>query len=208
MVKNYELLGKSIGAILFMVVVLVWTVYSTYSWKLTEVIWKNNIQFEVCDSEIFSRDIWLEKKLEWFFNENDLKVLELKCIEQFPNKRDVVISIEEYSNSFTIWEENTIKENINIPENTILDKSTMDIEFKVTKQNITEWMTFFGYSIWKIQLRDATTRLWTTSENIIQKSYTLDQIYYEGDDTQLIMTNMLWNDIEVSYKINYYIKNY
>ena len=191
-----------------MIVILVWTAYSTYSWKLTEVIWKNNIQFGICDSEIFSRDIGLEKKLEWFFNENDLKVLELKCIEKFPNKRDVVISMEEYSNSFSIWEENTIKENINIPENTILDKSTMEIEFKVTKQNVTEWMTFFWYSLWKIQLRDATTRLWTTSENIIQKSYTLDQIYYEGDDTQLIMTNMLWNDIEVSYKINYYIENY
>ena len=29
-------------------------------------------------------------------------------------------------------------ENINIPENTILDKSTLDIEFKVTKQNVTQ----------------------------------------------------------------------
>jgi hypothetical protein len=69
-------------------------------------------------------------------------------------------------------------------------------------------MTFFGYSLGKIQLRDATTRLWTTHENIIKKSYTLDQIYYEWDDTQLIMTNMLWNDIEVNYQIDYFVENY
>ena len=167
-----------------------------------------SIKFEICSTEIFSRDNKLETKIEWYFNENDLKVLELKCIEKFPNKRDLVISMDEYSNTFTISEENTIKENINIPKNTILKKSTMDIEFRIDKQNVTEGMTFFWYSIWKIQMRDATTRLWTTKENILKKSFTLDEIYYEGDDTQLIMTNMLWNDIQVSYNIKYYLENY
>jgi hypothetical protein len=51
--------------------------------------------------------------------------------------------MDEYSNTFTISEENTIKENINIPKNTILKKSTMDIEFRIDKQNVTEGMTFF-----------------------------------------------------------------
>jgi hypothetical protein len=68
---------------------------------------------------------------------NSLKVLELKCIEKYPNKRNVVISFEEKSGNFIITEGNTIKENLNVPENIILDKSTMNIEFKVTKLNVT-----------------------------------------------------------------------
>jgi hypothetical protein len=208
MKKNTEILSKIIGSIFFLLIILIWVLYTTYSWKLTNIISSNSIKFEICSTEIFSRDNKLETKIEWYFNENDLKVLELKCIEKFPNKRDLVISMDEYSNTFTISEENTIKENINIPKNTILKKSTMDIEFRIDKQNVTEGMTFFWYSIWKIQMRDATTRLWTTKENILKKSFTLDEIYYEGDDTQLIMTNMLWNDIQVSYNIKYYLENY
>ena len=146
--------------------------------------------------------------LDGKINENDLKVLELKCIEKYPNKRDVTIVNTKEEHQFTISEENTVTIDIDIPQNTLLKKSTMDIEFKVTKANITDWMTFFWYSIGKIQLRDATTRLWATHQNILKKSYTLDEIYYQWDNTQLIMTNMLWNDIEVSYKIDYYIENY
>ena len=208
MKNNHEIIAKIIGTILFLLIILSWILYNIYSWKFTHIVWSSNIKFEICNTEIFSRNNKLESKIEKYFNENDLKVLELKCIEKFPNKRNVVITMDEYSNSFSISEENTIKESINIPKNTILKKSTMDIEFKVVKQNITEGMTFFWYSLWKVQLRDATTRLWTTSENIMERSYTLDEIYYEGDDTQLIITNMLWNDIEVNYNIKYYLENY
>jgi hypothetical protein len=83
----------------------------------------------------------------------------LKCIEKYPNKRDVEITNHSVSNSFIVSQENTVKKDIDVPENTLLDKSTMDIEFKIDKINVTEGMTFFGYSLGKIQLRDATTRL-------------------------------------------------
>ena len=208
MKKNTGIVYKIIGAIFFLIIIVIWIWYNTYSWTLTKTVSSNNILFEICNTEIFSRDDTIENKIELLFNKNDLKVLELKCIENYPNKRDRFITMDEYSNIFNISEENTMKENINIPSNVILDKSTIDIEFKVNKTNITQWMTFFWYSIWKVQIRDASTRLWARSENIMKKSYTLDEIYYDGDDTQLIITNMLWNDIQVSYNIQYYLENY
>jgi hypothetical protein len=95
-----------------------------------------------------------------------------------------------------------------VPENIILDKSTMNIEFKVTKLNVTWDVSFFWYSIGKIQTRDASTRIWATHENIIYKSFTFDEIYYQWEETEFIISNLKWNDIEVNYNIIYYIENY
>lgn len=208
MVKNKELIWKIIIVSVIIIIFIFWLIHISIWWKVSKILDAKDTTFQDCEKYIFSENQSIVAKYNQFTNENWIKVLELKCIEKYPNKRDVVISIEEKSGYFLASQWQTIKENLEVPENIILDKSTMSVEFKVPKPNVTFDVSFFWYSIGKIQTRDASTRIWATHDNIIQKSFSFDEIYYQEEETQFIMTNLKWNDIEVNYNIIYYVENY
>jgi hypothetical protein len=214
MFENNNIKYKILWVVLLIILVIISGGYYYYLSQIHKVINNNNnnnnnnnLNFQICKDYIFTENKSTGIKIQESINENDYKVLELKCIDLYPNKRDSTITIQEFSHNFTIAENNTVIEKIDFPDNVLLNKSTVSIEFKVPKPNVTLGTTFFGYSLWKVQNRDWTTRIWATHQNIINKSFTLEEVYYD-DDTQFIVSNLMWNDIEVNYTIIYYIENY
>lgn len=205
--KNIDLIVKILWTLWGIIIFLLFIWYKMMYSQLSTIIHQKVISFEICQNYIFLESKSQKIKIQKYINWNDYKVLDLKCFDLFPNKRESFITTQEFSEIFTIPQKQTESKMIDIPENIIWDKSEIFIEFKIPESNITSDVTFFGYSIWKMQNRDGTTLIWAEQDNIINKSFTLEEIYYD-ENLEFIVTNLMWNDLQVSYSIIYYLKNY
>ena len=195
-----------IWIIIFIILFIIWGIYFSISWKISQILTQENISFESCQNYIFSTEHSLEIELSIKNNQNDYKILEIKCFDLFPNKREVVTEFQEFHNTFILPEYKTENKNIDIPENTIFEKSTFQLKLFVPKPDNTLDVTFFGFSLWKVQNRENTMRIWATTENEIIFNYTLDELVYDNE-LDLIITNLLSNTMEISYDIKYHIEH-
>ena len=206
MSENYKYIYKIWCSIWVIILVLLGIWYHIMYSNLSKIIHQETISFQTCENYIFTDELSKTIKIQKYINPNDYKVLGLRCFEIFPNKRESFIIIQEVSDVINVSENETMHHAINIPDDTILEESEIFIEFKIPKANITLDVKYFGYSLWKIQNRDGTTRIWAINENIINESFRLDEIYYD-ENPEFIITNLQWNDLQVSYTILYNIEN-
>jgi hypothetical protein len=166
---------------------------------------ENDVTFKNCEEYIFNekKTFWI--KIDTYIHTSQYNVLENQCNKTYPNKRDFIIEHQSIKKSYLLWEQHTKTEIIKIPENIVLDKSIIDIEIKIPSPNITYDVTFFWFSLWKIQNKN-TIRIWAIDNNVLNKSYKLSDAYYDGD-IEFILTNLKWNDIEVNYTVDFYTQS-
>jgi len=193
----------SIGII---VSILIGFIHLEYNYSiLKNVNLDSEVNFITCEIYVFDENKNLDKRIDIYTHSSKQKFLEKTCNKKYPHKRDYIIEHKNITKTYLLSEQRTKTEIINLPDNVILDKSHINIEIKIPAPNITRDVTFFWFSVWKIQNK-STIRIWAIDNNILTKSYTLDEAYYDGD-IEFILTNLKWNDIEVNYSVDFYIQS-